>query len=409
VDQPGDADRSSDSLERDITGGNPHEQETDAAVPAVRQDELRSELPHAGLRLTLLPPQGRLSRPRLVAAPLAIAALLVAIVLGTLGVGLWQWTAFGLAASPKPTASDKRAPIPTPTATPSAPIDFTAELNARQQVRLNNAAGCAEGSPPASTRVIYGARDFETGGQAPNEFALTFDDGPTPFTSPPILDYLEQTHTPATFFVMGAYARAWPDLIQREWRDGFAIGVHTWDHPSMPLVPDSQMPHQFGDTLVAIHAAIGEDACVWLWRPPYGDQNPRVVGWAERYGLTTIEWNDDPRDWARPGTEAIVRTLLAEARPGGIVVMHDGPAHREQTAAALPLILEGLRTRGLIPVTLPRLLADSHYPGVYLAPSQRRTPVVGTNSLPDIPTGTPGGSGTMPNPVFPVPTWDSGE
>jgi peptidoglycan/xylan/chitin deacetylase (PgdA/CDA1 family) len=247
-------------------------------------------------------------------------------------------------------------------------------------IKRNAAMGCVGGAPTPSPSVIFSTKDYATGGRAPNEIALTFDDGPTPATSPPILDYLERTHTPATFFVMGEYAQRWPELVRREWGDGFAIGIHTWDHPEMPRVGDDGMAHQFGDTLAAVHAAIGADACIWFWRPPYGESDGRVVGFAQRYGLTTIQWDDDTVDWSRPGPEAIARVLLVEAHPGSIVLMHDGPAHREQTAAALPLILAGLRARGLTPVTIPRLLADSHYPGVAMALDPRRSP-------PDTPTG----------------------
>ncbi len=317
----------------------------------------------------------RLAPPRsyvLIGAPVVVSVLLATVVMAVLGGQ--HWTAFGLAAAPSPdawpTAVDARAPVATPAPEPTDVPTSPPSPN----LRRNAAMGCASGAPAPSPAVVFGSKNYETGGPAPNEVALTFDDGPTPYTSPPILDYLEQTHTPATFFVLGLYARSWPDIIQREWRDGFAIGVHTWDHSSMPLVPDDRMAHQFGDTIAAIHAAIGEDACIWFWRPPYGDYNGHVIGFAQRYGLTTIQWNDDPRDWARPGPEAIARVVLAEARPGSIVVMHDGPAHREQTTAALPLILAGLRARGLTPVTIPRLLADSHYPGVATNLDHRRTP-----------------------------------
>jgi len=232
--------------------------------------------------------------------------------------------------------------------------------------------------------------------------ALTFDDGPTPYTTPPILDYLERTGTPATFFVLGLYAHTWPDLIQREWNDGFAIGAHSWDHPSLPILPDSQMPHQFGDTLAAVHAAIGQDACIWFWRPPYGEYNLRIVDIGRGYGLTAIMWNVDPTDWARPGAQAIASRVLAQARPGSIILLHDGPARREQTLAALPLILDGLRARGLTPVTLPRLLADSHYPGVRLdhpdPPRPRRPIGDDAGMLPGqpAPTAPPTPDGSVP-------------
>jgi peptidoglycan/xylan/chitin deacetylase (PgdA/CDA1 family) len=230
---------------------------------------------------------------------------------------------------------------------------------------LNLRQGCVAGAP---TPISYAIHDGSYNGQetAPDEVALTFDDGPSLYSSPPIIAYLERTHTPATFFVEGQYARLWPNLLRREWLDGFAIGMHTWNHPSMIRVSYQEREHQFGDTAKAIRDVLGKDACLWFWRPPYGDLNAGVFDQATAHGLTTLDWNDDPRDWSRPGVQAIVNTALSEATPGGIILFHDGPALRDQTAAALPLILEGLKQRGLRPVTIPQLLADAHYPGVHV-------------------------------------------
>jgi peptidoglycan/xylan/chitin deacetylase (PgdA/CDA1 family) len=69
-------------------------------------------------------------------------------------------------------------------------------------------------------------------------------------------------------------------------------------------------------------------------------------------------------DYSRPGPVHIAATVLSEAHPGAVILMHDGPAWREQTLAALPIILAGLKARGLKPVTLPQLLMDSQYPSV---------------------------------------------
>jgi peptidoglycan/xylan/chitin deacetylase (PgdA/CDA1 family) len=223
---------------------------------------------------------------------------------------------------------------------------------------------------------VYTGLKPGTSGAVPHEVALTFDDGPTPYTSPPIFTFLEHTHTQATFFVEGQYVHEWPNLLEREWRDGFAIGVHTWDHPDMPTLSPQRVQHQFNDTLQAIHSVIGAKACVWMWRPPYGDYNASVLQAAQGYGLTTVTWDDSSADWTRPGASAIARRVLASAHPGAIILMHDGPAFREQTAAALPLILVGLQARGLTPVTLPRLLADGHYPGVSVSAGPLTTPIL---------------------------------
>lgn len=249
-------------------------------------------------------------------------------------------------------AESTATPVPTPTPNPNI------LLNARQ--------GCAAGTPKPISYTIHGG-SYKGKGAAPKEVALTFDDGPSIYSSLPIIQYLEKTHTPATFFVEGQYARLWPNLVRREWLDGFAIGMHSWNHPYMTRVSYQEREHQFGDTKKAIQNAIGKDACLWFWRPPYMDLNTAVFNQAKAHGFTTIDWNDDSRDWSRPGVRAIVNTVLAEATRGGIILFHDGPALRDQTAAALPLVLAGLKQRGLKPVTIPQLLADSGYPGVHLS------------------------------------------
>ena len=239
---------------------------------------------------------------------------------------------------------------------PSVPVNPDAARNA--------ALGCTTRAPAPQPQVLYtGVRPGWTG-VAPKEVALTFDDGPTPYTSPPILDILEKTHTPATFFVEGQYIQQWPYLLKREWHDNFAIAVHTWDHPLMTKETDTQLRHQFGDTIKEIRTILGPNTCVWIWRPPYADYNQHVLTVAASYGLTTITWDDSSMDWTLPGVQQIVNNVLGSAHPGAVVLMHDGPADRAQTAAALPLILKGLSKMGLIPVTLPKLLADGHYPGV---------------------------------------------
>jgi peptidoglycan/xylan/chitin deacetylase (PgdA/CDA1 family) len=316
-------------------------------------------------RIRIALPRGRLA----LLWPLAAALLIAGVILT--GLGAQGRNVVDLVSAPFLAARARATPTLAPTSAATATVPTVSSTPtprtpspAQRMRQLNAAMGCASGAPPALTKPIYTSKGFVAGTPAPNEVALTFDDGPTPYTTPPILDYLEQNHVPATFFVEGGYARVWPYLVQREWDDGFAIGMHSWDHPVLTILPDSQMPHQFGDSLNAIHAAIGKDACIWFWRPPYGSYDPRILGVAQSYSLTTIMWDDDSVDYSRPGPEHIAATVLSEAHPGAVILMHDGPARREQTLAALPLILAGLTARGLKPVTLPQLLADTLYPGV---------------------------------------------
>ena len=312
---------------------------------------------------------------------LAVALLAVAVVL-TVFADLWIVRPVATLTEGDPLQSQAVHAVldqlPAPAVAPASP-PVTDGRNAAQ--------GCLPHAPIATPKVIFSAANG-FGAPPPNVVALTFDDGPTPYSTPAILTYLEQTHTPATFFVEGSYARLWPYLIQREWNDGFALGIHTWNHPDMTRQPEVGLHTQLGATLDQLHTVLGANACLWFWRPPYGAFNGHVVQVAQGYGLTTVMWDDDPRDWARPGAQAIAARVLAEAHPGAIILLHDGPALREQTADALPTILAGLRARGLTPVTLPTLLGlmgGPHSNGLSQGNVPQPTPTV-------IPTPQPPGT-----------------
>jgi peptidoglycan-N-acetylglucosamine deacetylase len=295
---------------------------------------------------------------------LGALAAVMAIAVGVSSAGMFQlaWPSLltrgdtSLAQSTA-TATPTVTPTPSPTATATPPPGNTVH---------NIATGCFTRAPAPLPYVVYTGTYVASPAPTPREVAITFDDGPTPYSTPAILSYLERTGTPATFFVEGSYVHTWPYLLRREWQDGFAVGVHTWDHPQMTRLTQAQMQQQIGDTIQAIHTTLGQDSCLWFWRPPYGEYNDQVVRTARANGLSTIMWDVDPRDWSRPGAAVIAQSVLAQTHAGAIILLHDGPALREQTAAALPAILAGLKARGLVPVTLPRLLADGRYPGVFV-------------------------------------------
>jgi peptidoglycan/xylan/chitin deacetylase (PgdA/CDA1 family) len=270
---------------------------------------------------------------------------------------------------------------------------------------VSGGQGCPSGqAPKPAGGAIHRASDY--GAPRANAVALTFDDGPTPAYTPAILSYLEKTHTPATFFVLGQYAQAYPWLIQREAADGFTIGVHTWNHPDMQTLSNSQRAWQFSATVQQLHSDLGANTCIWLWRPPYGSYNGSIIAQAGSFGLTTIVWDDDPADWSQPGTMTIANRVLANVRPGSIILMHDGPAGRAQTLAALPYILDGLRKRGLTPVSLPQLLFGYQPPTPTPTPTHPPTPTptpqpTPTNTPAPTPTSTPVPTATDTPPAMP--------
>jgi len=184
------------------------------------------------------------------------------------------------------------------------------------------------------------------------EVAIGFDDGPSPQTQA-FVEMLERNRARATFFVIGRLLSSrYTAVLDRELRDGDAIGDHTFSHPD--LVRSRGATAQLQRTIGVVRALSGYTPCVF--RPPYGSYDRVVVRDAGALGLATVLWNVDPADYSQPGTAAIVRRVLAQVQPGSIIVSHDGGGRRTQTLAAYPRIIGALRARGYRIVTVPELL-----------------------------------------------------
>jgi peptidoglycan/xylan/chitin deacetylase (PgdA/CDA1 family) len=191
------------------------------------------------------------------------------------------------------------------------------------------------------------------------DVALTFDDGPGPST-PKLLALLQHYHVPATFFVVGYAVRRYPGLLREEARRGYPIGNHTADHAAMARFAAPGQEREIVQLDAAARAA--GVSLVHLFRPPYGSFNATTFPLLRGAKLLMVLWTVDSKDFARPGTQRIVYTVLSGARPGAIFLMHDGGGDRSQTIAALPRIIKKLRKRHFHLVTVPRLLRDDPPP-----------------------------------------------
>jgi peptidoglycan/xylan/chitin deacetylase (PgdA/CDA1 family) len=183
-----------------------------------------------------------------------------------------------------------------------------------------------------------------------NEVALTFDDGPGPYTGR-LLGVLRRYHAAATFFVVGNRIRYWPKLAAWEAADG-AVGDHTWSHADLRRLSRAAARAQIDRARTEIAAVT--DTGVRLFRTPYGD-DPAWLGHAlAARSLLEIRWSVDPSDYL-PGTTAakLLRRVEAGLRPGAIVLLHD---LKPVTLRALPGILQAIRARHLRAVTVPELL-----------------------------------------------------
>jgi peptidoglycan/xylan/chitin deacetylase (PgdA/CDA1 family) len=193
------------------------------------------------------------------------------------------------------------------------------------------------------------------------EIALTFDDGPGPYT-PQILATLKRDDVPATFFEVGVLERYFSASTGAIVAAGDVIGDHTEVHAAMSRLSAAAQRAQ----LLEEAAAIGRHGARFprLFRPPYGMWDAATLKLLRRYGMLMVLWTVDTNDYRRPGVRAIVRSALAGARPGAIILLHDAGGNRAQTVAALPQIIAGLKRRHYRLVTVPRLLLDNPAPRV---------------------------------------------
>jgi peptidoglycan/xylan/chitin deacetylase (PgdA/CDA1 family) len=189
------------------------------------------------------------------------------------------------------------------------------------------------------------------GGPRGRYVALTFDDGPGPYSRVAVR-ILARAGARATFFLVGRNLAYWPRVPREEARVA-ALGDHTWSHPRLLGLPDAQVQMQLRRARTAIARASG--VRVRLFRPPYGRHGRRIDALVRRDGMLEVLWSVDTRDSEGAPWSAIAATVRRGLYPGAIILMHE---NRGQTIRALKFaILPMLRRRGYRAVTIPQLLA----------------------------------------------------
>jgi peptidoglycan/xylan/chitin deacetylase (PgdA/CDA1 family) len=179
--------------------------------------------------------------------------------------------------------------------------------------------------------------------------ALTFDDGPNPDATPLILDALRDRGVKATFFILGRHAEQWPDLVRRVANEGHTIGNHGWHHRKLHFKSPEYVRRDLEMGTTAIVDACGVRPT--LFRAPHGFRSPWVTAIARSLGQRTVGWSLGVWDSALPGADVIVQRTVEGARPGSILLLHDGDGYdprgdRMQTAQAVPEIVDRLLAEG---------------------------------------------------------------
>ncbi len=281
-------------------------------------------------------PAGIVHRRRRVAAVVAVLAILavLSLALAPHGKGRADRSATGTSPAGRHLAAAPLSP---------------AQQKARAYAAEERAVNAVLSYTPAVT----------AGGSSGHELALTFDDGPGPYTAR-LVDTLNALHVQATFFAIGEEERYFSQGTLLELRSGDTVGDHTETHPMMASLSAHNQYEELFEQIARIELLDGPRPR--LFRPPYGSFDKTTFKLLHKLHLLMVLWSTDTKDYTLPGVQAIVQSALAGAHPGAIILMHDAGGDRSETIAALPAIVSGLRRRGLEPVTVPRLLLDDPPP-----------------------------------------------
>lgn len=267
-------------------------------------------------------------------------ALLVAGAIATGGAT----TAMAVARLKNDTVSGRTAAAAAPTARKTAPPPVVLAPSRPPSGPLTQ-----EQESAALARIAATGLPVFCGGRTKNLVALTFDDGPGPYTHY-VLKRLRRNRMRATFFLVSRNLGRYGDLVKQELQYG-TVADHTRTHPDLAgLSPAAQRVEITG----ARHAiAAASRRPVELFRPPYGSHPPSVDAIAKAEGLVQTLWTVDSADSLGATAAAIKKNVIAGLRPGAIILMHD---NRGQTVRALPAILHAVRRKHLRAVSLPLLL-----------------------------------------------------
>ncbi|MEC5423319.1 glycosyltransferase [Virgibacillus sp. C22-A2] len=210
------------------------------------------------------------------------------------------------------------------------------------------------------------ASEFERLSQpGDQEIVLTFDDGPDPEYTEDILDILNQYQVKASFFVIGNKAVNHQDIVERLYREGHEIGIHTFSHPKTNEMSGERLKFELNASQRVIQGITGQSTS--LYRSPYGDEEAKYMPShfqrlqdVTQMGYVTVNYDIDSRDWELRDSEEIVDNVLNQASSGDIILLHDGGGDRQATLDALPEIIEQLQNQGYTFVTTSELMDQSN-------------------------------------------------
>lgn len=251
------------------------------------------------------------------------------------------------------------------------------------------------------------------GTEVENLVAFTFDDGPSPATTPAVIDALQRYDVPATFFILsqriagrsGARSR---DVLARQIAAGFQIGSHSWSHPNLRGASQTRLAKEIDAAVRELAKRAGRP--IGIFRAPYGALDRASRAWLRRRGLTEAFWSVDTLDWKAHDAARLRKKVMAMIlrQHGGVVLMHDVKPITAQIIAGILDDLEaenckrlGAKQAPILPVSLHYFLRDRRKPRAIPDEVKKRTEAY-RSALPGRCAKRPSPSVTTPVPPPPA-------
>lgn len=185
--------------------------------------------------------------------------------------------------------------------------------------------------------------------------ALTFDDGPRPGYTEPILSLLAQHNAKATFLVTGIMSERYPDLLRQIDAAGHEIGSHTYNHFRLNTLSEHQQIAEMVRAKVAIDGVLGKST-PRLMRPPGGHFNPQIRDMLAAVGYWPVFWTINCGAYASMPQHDAAAAIMAKMEDGAILLLHNGP---DNTLDLLPALMHRLRVAGYKMVTASEIVAGA--------------------------------------------------
>lgn len=201
-------------------------------------------------------------------------------------------------------------------------------------------------------------------GLEPSEqrLALTFDDGPSEYNTPKLLDTLDKRGVKATFFLIGDKVRKHPQLVQEIILQGHIIGNHTMSHRNLMLLPYARVMEEIRTCEMLLNEITRQHPK--LFRPPFGAHSPVVLQAANSLDLHVVMWSVTCFDWLGLSAQNVERIAKRQIRGGEVILLHDdahGPSTVNRTASigATERLIDSFQAKGYAFVTIPEMMRST--------------------------------------------------